>query len=152
MKTATRINDEVIDTAREENETLVKRIARAESIFADLSGNAKGYDTITLSYYGDYVVCDDGQDRWLAPTEEYQSAIDTVLNRCLGKGRYMGDEDSEDRKAAYDDLCSDCPALYSNIGSGSYNSKKSELLDLLAETLDEDTVAEVAERLHIEIE
>jgi len=100
-------------------------------------------------------VCDDGQDRWLAPTEEYQSAIDTVLNRCLDKGHYMGDEDSEDRedrKAAYDDLCSECPAMYSNIGSGSYNAKKSELLDLLAETLDEDTVSEVADQLHIEIE
>ncbi len=144
-----KINDQVIDRARRENETLVERIARAESIFADLSGNADG---ITLSYYGDYVVCDDGQDRWLAPTEDYQSAVDTVLSRCLDKGCYLSDEDSEDRKAAYDDLCSDCPALYSNLGAGSYNVKKSELFDLLAETIDEDTVAEVAERLHIEAE
>ncbi len=146
MKSATTIRTDVISDAREAHEETANRIKRAEKILYDLGGGGREYDTITLTRFGDYILVDDGADKWLGDYDTYARALESVLTACIEKGMYDDPLDGSE----YDHLCNDCSALYSRIGSGEYNNKTGELLTLLAETLDADEVAEIAYELGIE--
>lgn len=131
-----KLSSKVIDIARENLEI-------AESIWREFSGKKQG--GIDLTFIGEYVVCDDGQDRWLATADDYQDGLNAVLASAI-KGQY--DKDDND---AYSDLCGECPAMYSNIGSGEYNERVPELLALLRETLDDEQVEELCRELNIDV-
>lgn len=147
MTTTTRISDarDIITDYRDESEARVKR---AEEIYADFAGKRE-HGGLSVSVYGDYVLVDDEADRWLAEKDEFVDGLKAVLYAVVEKGRFMDDDDAS---APYDYLCNECPALYSRIGSGTYNNKTADLLALLAETLDDSDVEEITDYLGIEIE
>lgn len=119
-------------------ETATNNLATANAILADLDGGRKS--CLTITGYGEYVLVDDGSDRWIASEADFQESLDTVINAALD-GVY--DADDEGKKEAYDDLCYECDALYSRIGTGKYNRDLPGLRDLLADCCDEDEIADL---------
>ena len=143
-----RISDarEAISDARDESE---RRLERAEELYEDFAGNLE-HGGLRLSFVGGYVLVDDEADRWLAEKDDYVDALKAVITAVVEKGHYL--DDSEGMSAPYDALCRECPALYSRSGCGRHNDDEPALLKMLAETLDEDKVNEIAEYLGIDIE
>lgn len=120
------------------------KIEVAEKVWIDFAGlSQRG---LTLTIIGDHVIVDDGQDRWLATMSDYQDALNTVLVTAIEKGYDLDESD------AYDDLCSACPAMYSNIGCGEYNNKKEELLVILRESHDEAEIEQICDELLINLQ
>jgi hypothetical protein len=119
---------------------------RAEDIFADLSGQKQR--GLTLTHYGPYLIVDDDQDRWLCHEVDYQEACDKVLADAVA-GKYTDDDGDGEW---YSDLCGECQALYSRIGSGLHNDDVPGLEKLLLQDLAEEQVQEIFGELGIEIE
>lgn len=133
-------------------ETAQANIKVAEEIHQDLSG-AKRQGGLTLTVIGDYVVVDDEQDRWLTTVDDYRHSLDCVISSALA-GRYKSDDDRSgmpvDMGDAYSDLCS-TGCMYSNIGSGDYNDRLSDLLTELRESLSDAEVEKICEELQIDV-
>ncbi len=136
--------------ASDKIEEFGKRVKVAEEVMNDLGGKSR--DGITLTQYGDYVMCDDGQDRWLTLSDDYSEALEEVVESVL-EGKLENDGGD-----CYGELCSNCSVLYSRIGSGNYNNDIDELRKMLeegndyAKPLDEETIEDIFRELGIEVE
>ena len=95
------------------------------------------------SFIAGYVVVDDGMDRWISTEEDFDLAMEGVVEDVLD-GSLVPDPD-EGYQPAYDRLCAASYALYSRIGSP--NS-----IDDLIESLkcDHSDMLEIFEALGIE--
>lgn len=134
-----KLNRNVIDEVQSNLEV-------AEKLYKDFAGK-KREGGLCLSFYVKYLIVDDGQDRWLGEVEDYQSALDDVCKKAM-EGKY-GDDGISD---AYSDLCSDCGAMYSRIGTGEYNGNIGELVAELGKTLSRGTIGEICEELGIDLD
>jgi len=92
-------------------ETAQERLKMAEYFAKEFSG-----ETINLSVstVGDYTVVDDGQDRWIQDSADFDSACEDFLQLVL-KGKY-DDVDYFDTDW-YSEFCNSCGCLYSRIGA-----------------------------------
>lgn len=109
------------------------RIELAEAVESDLNGSSR--DGLRLTDIGDYVIVDDGQDRWTAARENFDEALESVIESVLD-GSINPDPD-EGYQPAYDKLCTACGCLYSNIGSphdidSLIDEMESDVIDMLA--------------------
>ena len=102
---------------------------------------------MTVEIYGDFVVVDDDQDRWVGRLEDYQSGLDLIAKNAL-TGRY----ERECLHEAYSDLCNECPALYSRIGLGEFNKDVAGLVKALDESVTREGVEEILAYLGIDLE
>lgn len=124
-------------------------IKHARDILRDLDGSNRN-GGLTITEYGAYVLVDDGADRWISTYDDFDSALFSVITAALN-GKYYSEDRREARKDAYDALCSDCPCLYSRIGSGAHNNDLPSLVVELESDLDEDQIAEIFEEIGEEV-
>jgi hypothetical protein len=101
--------------------------------------------------WGDYIVVDDGQDRWLVDVGEFQDALDDILELAMS-GSYGGDDEREAMAEAYNGLCDCCPALYSNLVAGRHNDDVDGLRELLDVSLSDEQIDDIFRALLIEVE
>jgi hypothetical protein len=103
-----------------------KRLAIAKKVYCDFVGKSKN-GGLTLTRYDGIILVDDDYDKWLANFIDYDDSLEGVIEAILC-GKLDGDISD-----CYNQLCSDCPALYSRISSGEYNGDLSELVEYLKE-------------------
>lgn len=120
-----------------------ERLELANSVERDLGGaERRGLD---LTDIGDYVIVDDGHDRWIALRDQFDEALEDVIESVLD-GSMTPDPD-ENHRWAYDSLWRKCGCLYSRIGS------PSDIYDLVAELECEDEMMlEIFDALALEDE
>jgi hypothetical protein len=98
------------------------RFENAEKIYRDFSGNSK--NGLTVTRYGNFVLVDDDSDKWIAYFDDYDDALEYIIKDVIS-GNIV------DICDCYNDLCYECPAMYSRIGSGEYNKNLDNFVEVL---------------------
>ena len=90
-----------------------QRLEAAEHIHEDFTGEVSEKGGISLETIGDFIVIDDGYDRWLARKEGYSDGIEVVIGELLD-GAYDGYLDKKGLHGLpYSELCNQVPCIYS---------------------------------------
>jgi hypothetical protein len=94
------------------------RISAADRTKKELSGEKQG--GLFLEVVGEYVVVQDGVDRWLVLAEDYEEGVADLVGDILGgEFDYAINEEGELEYDTYTQLCQDVRCIYSCIGSPS---------------------------------
>ena len=86
------------------------RVELAEATEADLR-------KLVSETIGAYTIIDDGEDRWIAETDEVEECIEELMGEILDGS--VEPDPEEGYQPAYDRLCTHCECLYTRIGSAS---------------------------------
>ena len=90
------------------------RIKIAERVEREALRGTQG--GLRVNRIDDYVIIDDGTDRWIAYTEDYNEAVEEVVSDILeGNLRYNLDINEHDVEW-YTALCNTCDYIHSNCG------------------------------------
>lgn len=111
------------------------RLEIAKRIAKELSGETRD---LSVRRMGEFTIVEDGQDRWIQHTEDYNVACENFLETVLEGGfdRAEGYEDTD----WYSYFCQECGCVYSQIGSP---SNKQSLIDELGEGEHADEILEL---------
>lgn len=87
------------------------RLEIAKKIAKELSGDTRD---LSVERMGEFTIVEDGQDRWIQLTEDYNEACELFLERVL-EGEFDRAECYEDTDW-YSHFCNECSCIYSQIG------------------------------------
>ena len=120
-----------------------QRMSAAERTKKELSGEKQG--GLSLDVVGEYVVVQDGVDRWLVLAEDYEKGVSDLVGDIRdGEFDYAMNDEGELEYDTYTQLCQDVGCIYSCVGSPS-NIDDIRDLDVTGEVL-----AEIFESLGLE--
>ena len=126
-------------------ETAKKRIEMAEQVEQDLMGDRQGEGGLSIRSVDEYLIVDDGMDRWLVRADDYEEAVRKILAEIIDSKRDdLLDDPAELGSAAYDDLCSATSCIYSRIGG------PSDLSDITDLEISDELRQEIVEALGVE--
>jgi len=119
-----------------------RRLEVAERFEQDATGERQG--GLNLTVIEQYMVVDDGQDRWMILTENYDLAVETVVDEIL-TGDFEIPADDDEEMQWYDRLCTTThpDVIYSQCGGGTLRNVN----DLQDEGEDADTIRELFDAL-----
>ena len=126
------------------------RIEIAERVEREALRGTQG--GLRVSRIDDYIVIDDGTDRWVASTEDYDEAVEEVVSDILEGDLCLDSDVNEHDVEWYTALCNACDYIHSNCGRSdlqavaelevagkSHDAQQAvyrELFDALGETYD----------------